>query len=286
LAQSVGLGVGALALVACNALLGIEDRSPREADASAGTDAAVDGTLDAAVIDSGALSAYSRLVLRDEPIVYLRLAEKSGAEVAVNEVASEPRLDGLYPPAGMQLGVPGRLGDPTDTAVHVEGVRFIRMADADRLAFEGTHAFTVEAWVRPDDGPEFGYLVDHQTYDGPGGKTGWALIIGSSDVYLERWSKGVNSGSVSSGEPLARAVWHHVVGTYDGTTEDLFIDGVRVGSAHTTDPIPAGVGAGWAVGGQNCGCTMNFVGDLDDVAIYDKGLREAKIKAHFAAARR
>jgi len=211
---ALGFAAWTLALVSCNAILGIEDRSPREREAGldAASGADVDaGGADGSEGDAGQAARYRSVVLGDGPIVYLRLAEKEGETIARNEIAGG--VQGTYPPSGVDLGVEGRFGDPSDTAVHFRGDRGIQMADSERLTFGKTSPYSVEVWVRPAaDNPIFGYLVDHESFDGAG-KSGWTLIVGNQAVYFERWLNGVNRGAVSYDQPLAVGQWHHVVGT-------------------------------------------------------------------------
>jgi len=265
-------------LVSCNALLGIEDRSPRETDASPAADGGSDSS-------PSPTSDYRSVVLDDKPVVYLRLGE-TATTVAKNEAALGALFDGTYPSAGIELGVPGALRNSSDPAIRLQGSRFIRMPASDRVDFEGTRSFSVEAWVRPaPQTVEYGYLFDHEVFSPK--RAGWGLIVGRAAVYFERWANGVNLGTVATSGPLTPGQWHHLVGTYDGSVEYLYVDGVAVGRTESPNAIPQGAVGDWAIGGQNCLCTVtNFIGDADEVAVYDGALTEARVRAHHDAALR
>lgn len=79
-------------------------------------------------------------------------------------------------------------------------------------------------------------------------------------------------GSVATGLPTVGA-WHHVAGTYDGTTLRLYVDGTVVASAAATGLIPSTTNA-LAIGGRNGGtlASERFAGVIDDVRIYGRAL--------------
>jgi hypothetical protein len=74
---------------------------------------------------------------------------------------------------------------------------------------------------------------------------------------------------------------YHVVGTYDGTTQRLYLNGVQVGSraqagSVTVGTWPLSVGA-WAGWGEY------FRGTVDEVAVYNKALTASRVADHHAA---
>ncbi len=79
------------------------------------------------------------------------------------------------------------------------------------------------------------------------------------------------------GSALQAGVFHHVVGTYDGSAMKLFVDGVRIaarsaeGTVQTTEDVIFGAGQG-PLGGL-----------LDEITVYDRALLETEIQAIFDA---
>lgn len=71
--------------------------------------------------------------------------------------------------------------------------------------------------------------------------------------------------------------WHHIAGTYDGTTLKLYLDGKEVASTTSefgivSGPNPVGIGADLTYDAQNPNVPATFKGIIDNVRIYNKAL--------------
>jgi hypothetical protein len=80
--------------------------------------------------------------------------------------------------------------------------------------------------------------------------------------------------------------WVHVVGTYDGTTLRLYINGVLEASQAASGALGnAAAAKNWAIGKVNAADANNFFnGSIDEVAYYPgKALSAARILAHYQA---
>lgn len=135
----------------------------------------------------------------------------------------------------------------------------------DRIEASGSLAagneFSVEAWIMPT-----------QT-------SGIRKIIEKGSTFKIAMDSGLLVGAVNTGAGMldfgSRNVvpnlWHHVALTYDGSVAKLYLDGVPVEDVTTgniswsSQPI--------VIGG-------NFIGDIDEVAIYGKALRHSLITLH------
>ena len=76
--------------------------------------------------------------------------------------------------------------------------------------------------------------------------------------------------------PPSTGTWHHVAYTYDGTTNNLFVDGVAVSStttAHETGPVTSAF-----IGATTAGSEF-FNGSIDEVRIYDRALTATEVSA-------
>jgi hypothetical protein len=80
------LALASAAVFSCNAILGIEDLPLRASSEGGPAD-------DGAASDAAAGSGYSDEVLKDRPVLYLRLGEPAGATIAHDE---KGRYDGMY----------------------------------------------------------------------------------------------------------------------------------------------------------------------------------------------
>lgn len=132
-------------------------------------------------------------------------------------------------------------------------------------------AITVAAWVYSANFRQNGFVVTKNPVN-----TQWALIF-ESDGNL-KWRGAGFEKSVNCAAP-ANNNWHHVVGTHNGTTGSIYVDGILCASA----PLPAiGNAAGaTTVGGFAGGQGYYFTGRIDDVRIYNRALSDAEISELF-----
>lgn len=95
----------------------------------------------------------------------------------------------------------------------------------------GATSLTVEAWVNTSTltGP-FGVIVGNYYYPGPSSEMQF-LLRRDNDEYLFQISEGATSPFVKSGAATVNTgQWQHVVGTWDGSTMKIYVDGVEMGS--------------------------------------------------------
>jgi len=87
----------------------------------------------------------------------------------------------------------------------------------------------------------------------------------------------------AGGFPVSPGAWHHIVGTYDGTQLQLYVDGVAVGTPrfHTGTILPMLPGSFLSIGSEDgrrcCGGPRYFHGDIDEVAIYKRALTPQEV---------
>src|SRR5205807_5731550 len=83
------------------------------------------------------------------------------------------------------------------------------------------------------------------------------------------------SGTVVAGQT------YHVVGTYDGTTRRLYVNGAEVATGALTGAATATTNplymASWNGGAEV------LKGTIDEVAVYSTALTAARVSAHYAA---
>jgi hypothetical protein len=227
------------------------------------------------VAAGGSLGTYTAEVLADNPVLYWRLNETAGI-TAVD--ASGNNHHGTYK-GTLQIGQPGAIAGDTDTAVGFNG----GSVDAGGiLDFAGDEPYTLEAWIRPTiiDG-DYRHVFNKDAIDTDGRQQYGMFVRSSSGLCIERF---VDSGAIQAitGAPPLD-VYTHVVGTYDGTMMQLFVNAVLVDSA-TDARLAKQKDAPFLVGTKYID-TGPFIGDLDEVAVYDKALTQERVQAHYDAAR-
>jgi hypothetical protein len=173
--------------------------------------------------------------------------------------------------------VPGVSG----TALSFDGVSGqVKIADNDVLEPQST--LTVSAWIKAAGSPgNFRYVLakganncsaaSYGLYSGPTGGLEFYVSHGAGTIYTRSPDAGVG---VWNGQ------WHLAVGTYDGSTIRLYVDGAQVGS-----------GTAWPGSlqyllpnsndffiGNYPGCSeRDFAGAIDDVMVWNRVLSGGEI---------
>ncbi|MFA6146357.1 MAG: DUF2341 domain-containing protein [Patescibacteria group bacterium] len=102
------------------------------------------------------------------------------------------------------------------------------------------------------------------------------LYVGGNDRNVYSFG-GPGVGAYSS--TAISTDWAHVVGTYDGITAKIYVNGVLTGStaatvtiATNTDNLLIGQSLGSSLGGVSIGGEDNFYGKMDEVRLYNRAL--------------
>jgi hypothetical protein len=222
---------------------------------------------------------YKDAVLADSPVGYWRLGESSGSTAA----------DGIYGRHGTYtasptLGATGALDGDANTAATFNGSSQYAIVPFD--AALNPSQFTIEGWVKPTGGAGTWRTVAASWYELAAGASmrGYWLGIGSDNT----WRLGIGNGSTSTnvvGPAVTLNSWAHVVGTYDGTTGRLYVNGILVasGAAAYAANVSAGfgIGAWWSDGSW----TGQIPGSLDEIALFSTALSQTRVQAHYLIGR-
>jgi hypothetical protein len=220
----------------------------------------------------GGSSAYSNSVLADSPAGYWRLGEKSGTTANDASGGGHP---GTYK-NGALLGQPSLLpGDSANTSVRFDGTNDL-VAIPSAAALSPTAKVSVEAWIKPNALPAAGSFASIASkpesyslqFNGP--KLEFTIMQSGARRRLQ-----APAGTIATGQA------YHVVGTYDGTTQRLYVNGAEVANAPLTGAITANSNAldigSWSEGSED------FNGTIDEVAVYAGALSAARVGAHYQA---
>jgi hypothetical protein len=217
-----------------------------------------------------AASSYAAVVAADGPVSWWRLDESSGT-VAADQRGVNP---GTYL-TGTKLGAASLLATTADAAVGFDGAKgAVKVAQSTSLNL--TSPLTLEAWIKPASLPASGSFTSILTkaesyslqFNGP--KLEFTIIQSGTRHRLQAASGAIAAGNV-----------YHVVGTYDGTTQRLYINGAQVASAAlsggasaTSNPLCVG---SWD------GTSEFFNGVIDEPAVYGKALTAEAVARHYTA---
>ena len=225
----------------------------------------------AAVLVTAAITASPALAAT-APVGLWKLDEGSGTHVADS---SGNGNNGVL--SGGVSWVPGASG----SALSFDGSTG-EVKVADNTVLEPHSTVTVSAWVKQAGSPgDFRYVVakgangciaaSYGLYSGPDGGLEFYVSQGQGSIYAR---------SPDAGQDVWDGKWHLAVGTYDGSTIRLYLDGVEVGT-----------GTPWAGSleyllpdsndfyiGNYPGCADHeFLGAVDDVAVWNRTLGTAEI---------
>ena len=164
-----------------------------------------------------------------------------------------------------------------------------KLSTGDSITFDGTDDYiqtditthypniTLEAWARrPDINPTYRSLIGKYRGD-PAQTESYELLFNASAGIRFH----VTSSPIDYNSAIVANTWYHVVGTYDGTTARIYLNGEAVASGSRTagsNSVPFRIGA------SPRGANYNN-GDIARAFIYSRALSASEIKQNFNALR-
>lgn len=213
--------------------------------------------------------SYSEQVIADGASAYWRLGEASGTSAAD---ATGNGNTGTYVNTPT-LGVAGAVsGDTAVTFASASAEHLTTLADATDLP---SSAWSMEAWFRTSTTGARQNILVRTTGSRPG------LFVFSNNRVLCQVFDGAINVNVSPTATVTDGLWHHVVGTYDGVSIRVYLDGV-LGAGPTASNVYSVVAGTFYIGIQQ-GLTEPFDGTLDEVALYPLALTAAQVLDHYKA---
>jgi hypothetical protein len=230
---------------------------------------------------------YVRNVVAANPIAYWRFEEAAGGIVR-NEVNNDyqGRVKGDVTWAGpegnraIELGLDAHHGS------------IVAAGPWDGVLAED---FTIELWMKPSHHHlgsmvgfvgEFDPLVQRNKHGvlletcGPSGPSDWLRVRQLRFLHRAQLTANAADGvSCFSGKSYDARRWQHVAAVKQGGELRLYVDGELVQTAHDDEPTPSGL---QLVIGQLYTETVErfFIGQLDEVAIYDRALDAEEVAEH------
>ncbi|MFD0862451.1 choice-of-anchor D domain-containing protein [Sungkyunkwania multivorans] len=135
-------------------------------------------------------------------------------------------------------------------------------------------AFTISSWVRTTGSNADNNEKAIVSKDGASG--GYKFSLRNNDRV--RFENGLGD-NITSNTSIDPNIWHHIAITHDGTTANLYIDGVLDNS--TAMALPSANSNTFAIGAEYRDSTdirNEFMGDIDEVRIWDGALSVDQIR--------
>lgn len=229
---------------------------------------------------------YKALVLQSNPLLYYRLDEptytappETSDPVANNYGSSGADAIGYYLPGCFPGTVPGPqvAGFPSQVACHFEHAYggYVDVIDGNStLNLLGP--VTLTAWIQgaPDN------LGNFQSFAGRGDPSYRGDVDANGDVHFADGPNPDDTGAyVNDGN------WHFIAGTWDGTNENVYIDGALSATQSATTAI-TGDPDHFVIGGdgQYAPGSRLFNGNISEVAVFGTNLTAAQVQSLYYAA--
>jgi glucose/arabinose dehydrogenase len=217
-------------------------------------------------------SDYQTLLAGMNPSAQWRLGETAGTTAADSVGTSHGTYAG-----GVSLGQPSLLVGSSNGAARFDGTND-EVTVPSSAALNPTSQMSVVAWVNADTWSGGNRrVIQKGTSD-----TQWMLRTTNSGTKLEFRIAGI--GAPFTNTLPATGVPHLLVGTYDGTSVRLYVDGALVSTRSASGSIPTG-GTALAIGNKP-GSTVagdHFDGVVDEVSVHPVALTGSQVSQLWTA---
>lgn len=204
---------------------------------------------------------------------YYRLDEASGT--SAYDIAGTGQTATYH--GTVTFGVAGALAVDTDTAVTLDGSTAYVSCPVTNLP-RGNAAISFGGWCKFAANPAATkYFV---SYGPPSASNHQYMQIGISSTGHATLECG--AATITSSGVLGTGTWHLVVGTWDGTTMTLYVDGASAGTATPgAQAIPTS--NVFLDLGVNVGGSAFFAGQLDEVCMWGAALSSSQVSNLYTA---
>ena len=137
-------------------------------------------------------------------------------------------------------------------------------------AFTSLTSFSISAWFKSDDTSTAAQAIVSSRINSIGTSQGLDLNISSDILYARVFNNGATEVTTAFTDT---ASWHHVAMIYNGTTLEMYLDGVSKGTA---TGVYTNSAANWLIGKWNAGANY-FNGKIDETAIFSRALSTSEI---------
>ena len=213
--------------------------------------------------------SYYQTVLQDSPVAYWRMGDSVGTTLNEDSSTYDAPLGGTY-----TLGATGLIAGDPDTSVNFNG----GYAQVGHGSWT-TSTMSIEAWVKPTN-----TTGEQKAISLPFNPSANCLEVGNSGggSWVGRVRTGGSLWTQAGGPVPAVGVIYHLVVTTDGSFMNLYVNGTPIGPVAVA-PGNVEINEGNIHIGRVSSFGQNFLGDIDEVAVYLTALSPARVLAHYNA---
>jgi len=153
---------------------------------------------------------------------------------------------------------------------------YITLPNNEELGFGGASPYSMGAFIKFKRDPSVtGRITVMSKFDG-GVSAGWYLSV-SQENTLQAY-RNVEPWSIKTGAIMQEDAYYFIMSSFDGQKLRLYIDGIEQAISDWTTH-PNDMQTPTLIGAAHSGGTVipTFVGEIDDVFIYDRALTQAEI---------
>jgi hypothetical protein len=164
--------------------------------------------------------------------------------------------------------------------------------NASEFDWNQTANFSFEFWMKTSTTSTMVIMGRHRKSDDFTDRAKW--WVGTDDSGIATFSLQDNNATpklfeISGGTPLSDNAWHHVIAVRDGSAQQnrLYVDGVRVNDVATNyansfaADVPTQISVGYWDRDNVSANYYHFIGELDEVAIFNKAITDAEAVTFF-----
>ena len=224
---------------------------------------------------------YAAAVMSDRAIAYYRFDEGDAVTgTNITDVTGYSTYHSMGTSGSALFHEAGALADGNYAMKYTGGSSATPSALAAELDF--AEAISCEAWVKVPVANHYGGVVTKTV--AAGSTAAFMMFVWNGVIYWRVYKDGTNYGQLNT-SVLNLNQWYHAVGTYDGFTLKLYLNGALVGSTLFQGPLYKGAGSVQVA--NNAGITVNPSNMwIDEVALYPLELSAARVLYHYQQAAR
>jgi RHS repeat-associated protein len=231
------------------------------------------------LVESRSYDALGRLVktvLPSEALGFYRLGEPSGTTMT----DSVGTRNGTYT-GGVSLQQAGAVASDPNLAALFDGSSGYGLVSSPAPLDSGN--YSLEAWFKTTS---MAAGTKGIVRDGSLAGVATGLMVNAGQQLAFNASDGATIVTANSAGTVNDGLWHHAVGTRNGSTFTLYLDGAQVGQATGAPADVDGSSATLRIGARvnGAGAPIEFfAGTIDEVALYPTGLSAAAVQSHYTA---